>query len=69
MNIWELDKLIIFIIFIIPGFISIKTYKLLYPSEKQESSKQIIEALTYSCINYALLFWLLFIIESKKLKR
>ena len=57
MNIWEADKLIIFIAFVIPGFISLKVYELLYPGPTQDSSKQVIDAVAYSCINYALLFW------------
>jgi hypothetical protein len=55
LNIWEADKLIFFIAFIIPGFVSLKTYDLLHPSEAKESSKSLVEALTYSCINYAVL--------------
>jgi len=34
MNIFEIDKLIIFIAFVIPGFISIKVYNLLSPTQK-----------------------------------
>lgn len=55
MNIWEIDKLFLFIAFIIPGFISIKSYELIHPSDEKDSSKRIIEAITYSCLNYALL--------------
>jgi len=56
MNIWEGDKLIIFIGFVIPGFIAIKTYELLNPSIVRDTSKQIIDAIAYSSIIYALLF-------------
>lgn len=56
MNIWEADKFILFFSFVIPGFISIKAYDLFFPSESKDSSKQIIDAVTYSSINYALLF-------------
>lgn len=71
MDVLAQDKLILFILFIIPGFISLKIYELIHPSEKQESSKQIIEAITYSCINYAILLPLLLITvqsQSKGLK-
>ncbi|NOH86018.1 hypothetical protein F0249_19775 [Vibrio sp. 03-59-1] len=64
MSIWEVDKLQLFIMFVIPGFISIKTYELLYPSQLRDSSKQIIDAVTYSCINYAVLYWFIVDIES-----
>ena len=68
MNIWEIDKLQIFIMFVIPGFITLKTYELLYPSQIKDSSKQIIDAVTYSCINYALLYWLIVQVETSELK-
>ncbi|MCX5804055.1 MAG: DUF6338 family protein [Proteobacteria bacterium] len=63
MNIWEIDKLIIFIAFAIPGFISIKVYDLLSPGEWRKSSKQVIDAVTFSCINYALLSWAIYLVE------
>ena len=28
MDIWDVDKLVLFIAFVIPGFVSIKTYQL-----------------------------------------
>ncbi|MGF1841500.1 DUF6338 family protein [Vibrio atlanticus] len=65
MSIWEVDKLQIFIMFVIPGFVSIKTYELLYPSQLRDSSKQIVDAITYSCVNYALLYWIIVDIESQ----
>ena len=55
MNIWEADKLILFIAFVIPGFISIKVYELLIPSQDKDSSRQVLDAITYSCINYGIL--------------
>jgi len=61
MDLWQSDKLILFIVFFIPGFIAIKTYDLLYPSEKRDASNTVLEAVTYSCINYALLSWLIYL--------
>lgn len=63
MNIWEQDKLLLFIAFIIPGFIGLKAYELLFPSQPRESSKQLVDALAYSCLNYALLFWAIAYVE------
>ena len=68
MNIWESDKLIIFIAFVIPGFISLKTYEVIFPGVYKDSSKQIIDAIAYSCINYALLFWFIFSVEQNNVK-
>ncbi|MDU9049713.1 MAG: DUF6338 family protein [Candidatus Electrothrix sp. Rat3] len=67
MNIWDIDKLFLFIAFVIPGFISIKTYEILIPTESKDSSKQILDAIAYSCINYALLMWLILEVEQSTL--
>lgn len=66
MDIWQINKLLLFIAFVIPGFISIKVYELLYPGLPKDSSKQLVDAVAYSCINYALLFIPIYIVESKK---
>jgi Family of unknown function (DUF6338) len=68
MNIWDADKLLLFILFVIPGFISIRTYDLLFPGIQQDSSKQIIDAVTYSSLNYALLVWPIMVVESSDFK-
>lgn len=68
MKIWDENSLVLFIAFVIPGFISLKAYELFFPSEKTESSKQIVDAITYSCINYALLFWLIISVERSCIK-
>ena len=69
MNIWETDKLILFLLFVIPGFISLKAYQLLIPGPQQDSSKQIVDAVAYSCLNYALLSPLLLVVESAGLRQ
>lgn len=64
MDIFELDKLILFILFVIPGFVCIKTYGLIAPSEKVKSSETIVDAIAYSCINYSIALPFIFIAES-----
>jgi len=59
MDIWNTDKLILFVAFFVPGFIALKVYDLLVPGEVRNPSQSIIEAVAYSCINYALFSWLL----------
>ncbi len=65
MNIFEITKdintLYLFIIFAIPGFISIKTYNILSPSDKKDASQIMIEAITYSCLNYAFMSWAIYL--------
>jgi len=71
MELFESSKLFLFIVFAIPGFIAMKTYSLLSPYQEKESTKLIIDAITYSCMNYAILgpiFYFLFITETNELK-
>jgi len=67
MNIWEADKLILFIAFVIPGFITLKAFELFFPTQEKDGSKQIIDAIAYSCINYALLSWAIYLIGKSEL--
>lgn len=64
MDIWAPDKLLLFIGFVIPGFITLKVYELLVPTAPRESSKQLIDAIAYSCINYAILFAPIYWVET-----
>jgi hypothetical protein len=43
------------IIFLIPGFISIKVWSLLVASEYEKIKDIIFETIIYSCVNYAIL--------------
>lgn len=67
MDIWEVDKLLLFIAFVIPGFLSIKFYQLIFPGTVRSASDQLIDAIAYSCINYALLFWAVLYVEGSDL--
>lgn len=67
MNVWEESKLFLFIVFVVPGFIAIKVYELLSPSRYTESSKQVVDAISYSCLNYAILLYPIYLIETSKL--
>ncbi|MCX2781528.1 DUF6338 family protein [Microbulbifer thermotolerans] len=63
MNIWEEDKLLVFIAFVIPGFVAIKAYELFFPSQRMDSSKQVVDAVAYSCFNYSVLIWPIYLVE------
>lgn len=56
MDIWDVNKLLIFIAFVIPGFLSMKIYSVLHPSVQLDTSKTIVEVVSYSCVNYAIWF-------------
>lgn len=68
MDIWSADKLILFIAFVIPGFLSIKFYQLVFPGTIRSATDQLIDAIAYSCINYALLFWAIVYVEDQGLR-
>ena len=65
MNIWELDRVILFVLVVFPGFISLKTYDLIIPGEKRDFSKSIIDIIAYSFFNYGILSWLILIITKQ----
>jgi len=68
MDIWEIDKLALFLAFVIPGFISIKAYQLAFPGTERATSDQLIDAIAYSSINYALLILPIISVESGNLQ-
>ncbi|MDY0972598.1 DUF6338 family protein [Siccibacter turicensis] len=63
MDIWDINKLLIFIAFVIPGFLSMKIYSILHPNVSLDTSKIIVEVVSYSCINYAIWFIPIYYIE------
>jgi hypothetical protein len=68
MDFWAKDKLLLFIAFVIPGFIGLKFYELLVPGPPKDSSKQIVDAIAISCFNYALLLWPISLAEMSNLR-
>lgn len=47
------ETLALFLIFFVPGFLMIKAYDLLVPSERRDFSKGVFEAVAYSAVNLA----------------
>jgi hypothetical protein len=64
MEVWESHKLTLFIFFVVPGFISLKIYELLFPKAPKDTTQQLIDAIAYSSINYAILIFPIFIVET-----
>jgi Family of unknown function (DUF6338) len=64
MDIWNADKLALFLVFVLPGFISMKVYDLMVPGESRDASKSLFEAISYSTLNFAALFWLIALIQA-----
>ena len=65
MDVWQIDRLALLLVFSIPGFVSIKVYDLLIPGERRDFSKSLFEVVAYSALNFAVLSWLIILIHSK----
>ncbi|MFZ5947463.1 MAG: DUF6338 family protein [Stygiobacter sp.] len=61
MDIWNVEKLSLFLVFILPGFISLVVYDYLIPSTKREFSKSIIEVVCFSTLNFIVLSFLIYL--------
>lgn len=64
MDLWDSDKLWLFVLFVVPGFISLKFHELVSPGARRPAADQLIDAVAYSCLNYGLLLWPIWSIES-----
>jgi hypothetical protein len=58
------ETLALFLIFFIPGFITLKVYDLLIPGEQRDFSKSLFDAVAYSSLNFAALLWLIAMVQS-----
>ncbi len=58
------DTLRLILVFFVPGFISMKIYDLYVPSERRDFSKSLLEAVSFSCVNFALMYWVIMAIHS-----
>jgi len=58
------ETLALFLIFFIPGFISLKVYDLLIPAERQDFTRSLFDAMGYSALNFAALLWLIALLRS-----
>jgi len=63
MDIWNVDKLTLFLIFFLPGFVSLKIYDLMIPSARRDFSKSVFEVVGYSALNFGALSWLIYLIH------
>ncbi len=59
MDIWTAEKLPLFLVFIVPGFVSLKVWDLLVPGERRGLDNSLIDLVAYSALNFAALVWLI----------
>lgn len=67
MDILEKGKLFLFVLFIMPGFISMRVYRLFHPAPDNDTSKILIDVVSYSCINYSFLLIPIYLIEINRI--
>jgi len=53
-NILKPDTLTLFLYFVLPGFVAIKIYDLLIPTERRDFGAALIEVVSYSLFNWVL---------------
>ncbi|MGH2345135.1 MAG: DUF6338 family protein [Chloroflexota bacterium] len=58
-NILEPNTLTLFLYFVVPGFVAIKVFDLLIPTERRDFGAALIEVVSYSLTNWVLFAWLL----------
>jgi hypothetical protein len=56
--------LALFLVFFVPGFISLKIYDLFVPSERRDFAKSLFDAVAYSSLNFVGMFWLIALMRS-----
>ncbi|NPE28968.1 hypothetical protein HNV12_13590 [Methanococcoides sp. SA1] len=57
MDFTDIDQIVWFLIFFVPGFVSLKVYDLLIPNVRRDFSKSLFDAIVYSAFNYAFWSW------------
>ena len=68
MDLWDANKLVLFVAFVIPGFVSLKAYEVLFLSAPKETASQLIDAIAYSCLNYAILFPVIYYLNQGEMR-
>ncbi|WP_039245733.1 DUF6338 family protein [Clostridium novyi] len=63
MDIFDINKIELFIIFFLPGFISNKVWSLIVPCDTKKTSDCLLDIVCYSCINFGTTFWIIDIIN------
>ena len=51
------ETLSLFLVFVVPGFVAMKFHDLMVPAARRSFGDSIIEVVSYSMLNLALLFW------------
>ncbi|MCD3202868.1 DUF6338 family protein [Clostridium botulinum] len=69
MDIFNIDKLDLFIIFFLPGFISGKVWSFIVPCDNKKAGDYLLDIVCYSCINFGATFWIIDIVNQLQDKK
>ncbi len=53
------DNLSMFLYFVVPGFVAMKVYDLIVPSDRRNFRESLIEVVSFSMFNLAFTFWII----------
>jgi len=56
-EVFNRDKILLFLVFFFPGFVSVKVYDWLMPGQPRKFTDAVLEVVGFSCWNYAALSW------------
>lgn len=57
------ERLVLFLVFVVPGFVAMRTHDLLIPAEARDWGSSLVEAIAYSMLNVAALFWFIGLLQ------
>ena len=61
MEIWSVDKLVLFVAFFVPGFIALQIYSLLVSIDDSDLPKRLPAVVAYSAVHYAITGWIILV--------
>ncbi|MDP1728457.1 MAG: DUF6338 family protein [Bacteroidota bacterium] len=61
MELFNLENIGLFICFFLPGFIAVKTFHLLVPTDRIDVTNSVLEIIGFSCLNLFLFSWIILI--------
>jgi len=57
------ERLGLFLVFVVPGFVAMKTHDLLIPAAARNWGSSLVDAIAYSMLNVAALFWFIGLLQ------
>lgn len=63
----DFDRVHEIVILIVPGFVSLRVWTLIYPTARLRLSHYVLDVVVYSVLNFAAQSWLIVIVEDRAL--